>query len=120
MSTYVDGFALPIKKSGIAAYKKLASKAGKIWMEHGALQYVEAVMEDATEYPFCSSFAKMVKPKADETIVVAFITYKSRKHRDAVNKKVHSDPRMTCDESAPLPFDCKKMAFNGFETLVDL
>lgn len=122
MSRYVDGFVLPIKKERVADYKKLASKAGKIWKEHGALQYVEAIIEDTTEYPFCTSFGKMVQPKKDEAIVLAYIMFKSRKHRDAVNKKVHADPRMQCEDPAALslPFDCKSMAYNGFETLVDL
>lgn len=122
MARYVDGFVLPIPKKNIKAYQKIAQKAGKIWMEHGALQYVEAVGEDFKKGPWSITFPQMVNPKRGETIVFAFIVYKSRSHRDTVNKKVMKDPRMQPgeDEVKNMPFDCQRMAYSGFEMLVDL
>lgn len=122
MKRYIDGFVLPVQKKNIKAYQKLARKAGKIWIEHGALQYTEAVGEDLKKQDFCMSFTQMVKPKKGETIIMAFIVYKSKKHRDSVNKKVMKDPRMKCDDNqmGSMPFDCKRMAYSGFETIVHL
>lgn len=116
--SYVDGFVIPVPKKNIAAYKKLAAKAGKIWMEHGALQYVEAVGEDMN-VKFGLPFPKLVKPKPNETIVFSWIVYKSRKHRDQVNAKVMKDKRMDPSKMKEMPFDCKKMAYGGFTVLVN-
>lgn len=116
MAEYVDGFVLKIPKKKIPAYKKIASKAKKIWMEHGALDYRECVGDDL-KIPFGIPFTKLVDAKATDTIVFAWITYKSRKHRDAVNKKVMKDPRMDMNPE-DMPFDCTKMTYGGFETLV--
>jgi uncharacterized protein YbaA (DUF1428 family) len=117
---YVDGFVLPLPKNKIAAYKKISTKASKIWKEHGALEYRECVGDDL-EIKGMLTFPKLVKPKPDETIVFAWIVYKSRKHRDQVNAKVMSDPRMNkicTPENAP--FDCKRMTYGGFKTIVDV
>ncbi len=115
--TYVDGFVLAIPKKKLAAYKKMAQKACKIWMEHGALEYRECVGEDL-KTQWGVSFPKLAKAKPAETIVFAWIVYKSRAHRDAVNKKVMADPRMNM-EIAAMPFDTKRMSYGGFEVIVD-
>ncbi len=118
MAQYVDGFLLAIPKKNIAAYKRMATKASKVWKEHGALEYRECVGEDL-KVKFGVPFPKMAKAKPTETIVFAWVVYKSRKHRDSVNAKVMKDPRMAkmCDPN-DMPFDCKRMAWGGFETLV--
>ena len=119
MPKYVDGFVIPLPKKNVAQYRRIASKACKIWMEHGALDYVECVAED-TSVKGMLSFPRLAKVKANETVVFAWIVYKSRKHRDAVNKKVMADPRISalCGPDS-VPFDCKRMAYGGFDVLVD-
>ena len=118
MPQYVDGFLLAIPKKNLGAYKRMATKASKVWKEHGALEYRECVGEDL-KVKFGVPFPKMAKAKPTETIVFAWVVYKSRKHRDSVNAKVMKDPRMAkmCDPN-DMPFDCKRMAWGGFETLV--
>ena len=118
MPEYVDGFALTVPKKRVAEYKKLATLAKKVWREHGALDYRECVGEDL-KTKMGVPFGKLLKAKPTETVVFAWITFKSRKHRDAVNKKVMADPRMenACDPNNP-PFDMKKFSYGGFETLV--
>lgn len=116
---YVDGYVLPIPKKNIAAYRRLASKAGKVWKDHGALEYFECVGEDLTTE--CGvSFPKQMKLKPGETVVFAFIVYKSRKHRDQVNAKVMKDKRLTNMPNQAMPFDIKRMVYGGFEAIVDL
>ncbi|HEU4477717.1 MAG TPA: DUF1428 domain-containing protein [Pyrinomonadaceae bacterium] len=117
---YVDGFVLPVPKKNLKVYRTIAQKAGKIWREHGALQYVEAVGDDL-EVKFGLPFTKLVKPKPGETIVFSWIVYKSRAHRDKVNAKVMSDPRLNemMEKSKKMPFDMKRMAYGGFQFLVD-
>lgn len=117
MPEYVDGFVIVVPKKKIEAYKKLAKKAGKIWLEYGALDYRECVAEDV-KADFGLPFPKLVGGiKSTETIVFSWIVYKSRKHRDAVNKKVMADPRIECDPN-DMPFDVKRMSYGGFETMV--
>ena len=118
MAEYVDGFVLVVPKNNIAAYKKLATMAKKIWIEHGALDYRECVGDDLNT-KMGVSFKKLTKADAKEMVVFAWITYKSKKHRDAVNKKVMKDKRMEnmCDPQNP-PFNMKKFSYGGFETLV--
>lgn len=120
MPRYVDGFVIPVPKKKVKAYKALAKKAGKIWMEHGALEYMECVGEDL-KVKFGLPFGKLTKTNPSETVFFSFIVYKSRKHRDAVNKKVMADKRMNemCDPG-DMPFEVKRMAYGGFEALVDL
>ncbi|RDV04159.1 DUF1428 domain-containing protein [Undibacter mobilis] len=115
--TYVDGFIVPVPKKKVAAYKKIAALAGKIWMEHGALSYVEAVADDVKPGKW-TSFPQSVKLKKDEVVIFSYITYKSRKSRDAVMKKVMSDKRLKMDMSA-MPFDGKRMIFGGFKSIVE-
>jgi uncharacterized protein YbaA (DUF1428 family) len=116
---YVDGFVLAVPTKNIAAYRKMASAAGKVWRKHGALEYVEATGDDL-KASFCLSFKDLVKPKRGETILFSWIVYKSRAHRDQVNKKVMADPHMKkMMEKGPMPFDLKRMAFGGFKFLVE-
>jgi uncharacterized protein YbaA (DUF1428 family) len=115
---YVDGFLLPLPKKNVAAYRALARKAAKLWKEHGALEYRECVGDDL-DVKMCPPFTKTVKLKPGETIVFAYITYKSRAHRDRVNAKVMKDPRIAamCDPEN-MPFDPKRMNYGGFKVIV--
>ncbi|HVQ39249.1 MAG TPA: DUF1428 domain-containing protein [Pyrinomonadaceae bacterium] len=116
---YVDAFILPVPKENLQAYRAIAKKAGKIWREHGALQYIEAVGDDL-DVKMGVSFNQKVKPKPGEVIVISYILYKSRADRDRVNAKVMSDPRMNkLIGKGPMPFDLKRMVFGGFKTIVD-
>lgn len=116
MGDYVDGFVVPVPKKNVDAYRKLAEMARDVWMQHGALSYVEALADDVKPGKL-TSFPQSVDLKDDETVVFAWITYKSREHRDDVMKKVMSDPRMDHDP-AKLPFDGKRMIFGGFKVFV--
>ncbi|HEU4432355.1 MAG TPA: DUF1428 domain-containing protein [Pyrinomonadaceae bacterium] len=117
---YVDGFVLPVPEKNMKVYRSIAQKAGKIWKEHGALEYIETVGDDL-DHKFGVSFVKLAKTKPGETVLFSFIVYKSRAHRDQVNKKVMSDPRMLkMMQKGPMPFDIKRMAYGGFKGLVDL
>ncbi len=116
---YVDGFVLPVPKKNLPAYRRMAQKAGKIWREHGALDYKECAGDDL-KVKMGVPFPKQMKVKPGETIVFAYIVYKSRAHRDKVNAKVMKDPRLKdCCDSKAMPFDCQRMCYGGFEVLVD-
>lgn len=116
---YVDGFVLPVPKKNLKTYFSIAQKAGKVWREHGALEYRECVGDDL-KVKFGLPFPRLVKPKAGETIVFSWIVYKSRAHRDAVNAKVMKDPRLPAMmDSKRMPFDVKRMAYGGFKVMVD-
>ncbi len=119
---YVDGFVIPISKKNTAAYKKVASDAGKVWMKHGALQYIECVGDDLTPENSTMPFPKMAKMKEGETVIFSFIVYKSRAHRDRVNKAVMKEFEKTYKkgDEKKMPFDMKRIAFAGFTALVDL
>ena len=119
MARYVDGFVIPIPKRQVAAYRRMAAKAGKIWMEHGALQYVECVGEDL-KVKMGKPFPRLARTKAGETVVFSWIVYKSRAHRDKVNAKVMKDPRLSSMGPDVMPFDPKHMTYGGFEAIVDL
>jgi uncharacterized protein YbaA (DUF1428 family) len=119
MPRYVDGFVLPVPKKNLAAYRRIASKAGRIWREHGALEYFECVGDDLKIAGGMTPFPRLAKTKAGETVVFAFIVYKSKAHRDRVTAKVMSDPRLHMD-AASMPFDAKRMAYGGFRAIVDL
>jgi len=124
MSKYVDSFVIPVRKSKLDAYTKMARKFGKVCIEHGALTYAEAIGEDVKPGKR-TSFPQAVKLKDDETIAVAWVTYKSRSHRDKVIAKVMADPRLKDMEAAGMgnadaPFDGKRMFWGGFKTLVSL
>ncbi len=118
MPNYVDGFVMPLPTKNLAAYKSMAGKAGKIFKEHGALDYWECAGDDL-EGKGMLSFTRMTKAKPEETVIFAWVVYKSRKHRDQVTAKVMSDPRLSamCDPKNPL-FDFKKMAYGGFAAIV--
>ena len=117
---YVDGFVLPVPKKNLPAYRRIAQKAGKVWREHGALEYRECVADDVKPGKL-TSFPQSVKLKPDETVVFAWIVFKSRTHRDRVNAKVMKDPRLAdmMDPKA-LPFDGKRMVYGGFKVLIDV
>jgi len=116
---YVDGFVLPVPKKNLQAYRHIAQKAGKIWREYGALDYKECVGDDL-DVKCGVPFPHSVKLKPGETVVFAYIVYKSRAHRDRVNAKVMNDPRIKnmCDPK-DMPFDVKRMVQGGFKVLVD-
>lgn len=116
---YVDGFVLPVPRRKLEAYRKIAVKAGKIWREHGALQYVEAVGDDLN-IKMGVPFPRLAKTKSGETVIFSWIVYKSRAHRDRVIRKVMADPRLKpmMDPKA-MPFDMKRMSMGGFKSIVD-
>jgi uncharacterized protein YbaA (DUF1428 family) len=117
---YVDGYVLPVPKKNVAAYRRMAQKAGKVWRAHGALEYIECVADDVKPGKH-TSFPQSVRLKPGETVVFAYIVYKSRAHRDRVNAKVMKDPRLAnMMDSKALPFDGKRMFWGGFKTLVDV
>lgn len=117
---YVDGFLLPVPKKKIAEYRRMARKAGKIWIEHGALEFRECAGDDLRpKGPV--HFTKLVKAKPSETVFFSWIVFRSRKDRDRINKKVMNDPRLQkMMEPGEMPFDHKRMAYGGFKIAVDL
>jgi uncharacterized protein YbaA (DUF1428 family) len=118
MMPYVDGFIVAVPKKNLEAYRSLAKRAGKVWREHGALEYCEWVAEDV-KVGKLTSFPRSVKLKPGETVVFSWITYKSRAQRDRVNAKVMADKRLAdMMDVKSLPFDAKRMIFGGFESLV--
>ena len=117
---YVDGFVVPVPEENVKAYRSIAQKAGKIWKEHGALQYIEAAGDDL-ENKFGVSFTKSVKLKPGEIPFFSFIVFKSRADRDKVNAKVMADPRLQkMMDGKSMPFEVKRMAYGGFKILVDM
>jgi len=116
MPKYVDGFVLPVPKRNIAAYRRLARKAGKIWRDHGALDYKECVGDDL-KIKMGMPFPRGIRSKPGETIVFAYIVYESCAHRDRVNEKVMKDKRLTMPKK--MPFEVKRMLYGGFKVLVD-
>lgn len=120
MAHYVDGFVVPVPVEKIDAYRTLAEEAGKIWLEHGALQFVECIADDVKPGEL-TSFPQSVQLKEGETVAFSWILYDSREQRDAVNEKVMNDPRLKAMmEKGEPPFDGKRMFFGGFRTLVEL
>lgn len=120
MARYVDGFVLPVPKKNLDAYWRMARKAGKVWREHGALEYVECLADDV-QSGIVTSFPQSVKLKKGETVVFAYAVYKSRAHRDRVMKKVMNDPRLAnMMDMKSTPFDGKRMFWGGFKTVVSL
>ena len=118
MAKYVDGFVIPVPKKSVAAYRRIAQKAGKVWRDHGALEYIECVADDVKPGKW-TSFPQSVKLKKDETVVFSWIVYRSRGHRDRVNAKVMKDPRMnSMMDPKSMPFDPKRMIFGGFKSIV--
>jgi uncharacterized protein YbaA (DUF1428 family) len=115
---YVDGFVVPVPKRKLKAYRRMATRAGKIWREHGAMDYWECVADDV-QVGKLTSFPRSVKLKSGETVLFSWIVFKSRAHRDQVNAKVMTDPRLadTMDMKA-MPFDGRRMIYGGFKSLV--
>lgn len=116
--SYVDGFVLAVPKANLDDYKKLANTAGSIWMEHGALAYVECTGDDVP-YGELTSFPRAVQAKEDEVVIFSWIVYESRQSRDATMAKVMADERLKMDWSS-MPFDGKRMIFGGFQPFMEL
>lgn len=127
--TYVDGFLIPVPKSKLAAYRKFAKLGAKLWKEHGALDYKECVADDLNmlvpqedgkgfqKVP--SIMARMVKAKRGETVVFSYIVFRNKAHRDRVNKKVMTDPRMAGVDYTDMPVDMSRMGYGGFRVFVE-
>lgn len=118
---YVDGYLLTVKAKDIEAYRKIASGAGKVWIEHGALHYCESVSDDI-DIDFGRSFAVAAAAQKGDLVVFSFVLYKSRAHRDRVNKKVMADPRLSPEQfsAKKMPFRMDMMSFGGFKPIVNL
>jgi uncharacterized protein YbaA (DUF1428 family) len=119
MAQYVDGYVLPMPKKNVEAYRRMAQKAAKVWRDHGALEYRECVGDDL-KVKMGKSFPSRMNVKPGETVVFSWVVFKSRAHRNSVNKKVMKDPRLAemMDEKA-MPFDVKRMVYGGFKVLVE-
>jgi uncharacterized protein YbaA (DUF1428 family) len=119
MARYVDGYVLPIPRTQLQVYRRMAKKAGKIWREHGALDYKECAGDDLN-IKMGVPFPRQMKIKSGETVVFAYILFKSRTHRDRVNAKVMKDPRIAgMGDPKNMPFDPKRMMYGGFKVFVD-
>jgi uncharacterized protein YbaA (DUF1428 family) len=117
--SYVDGFVIPVPTKSLAAYRRVARVACKVWRDHGAIDYKECAGDDL-KASFGVSFTKIAGTKKSETVIFAFVVYKSRKHRDQVNKKVMQDPRLAkLMKPGAMPFDVRRMAYGGFKTIVE-
>ena len=114
---YVDGFVVPIPAKSIDAYKTFSEKVGRVWKEHGALEYVECIADDVKPGKV-TSFPQAVKVEPDEIVVLAWAVYESREHRDRVMAAVMSDPRTKDMDPQTVPFDTKRMFFGGFKVLL--
>jgi len=120
MARYVDGFVIPVPKKNLAAYRRMAAKAGKIWKEHGAIEYLECAGDDL-RVKGMASFLTLVRAKPGETVVFSWVVYKSKAQRDRANKKIMADPRLAAMmEGKEMPFNVKRMAYGGFRAIVDL
>lgn len=121
---YVDGFVIPIKKKDVAAYKKMAQWGADTWMKHGALQYFECIGDDLkVAKGMGQGFGKLAGLKPDETVIFSYIVFKSKAHRDIVNKKVMKEMDSPANkekcENQPMPFDMKRFAYGGFKSIVE-
>jgi uncharacterized protein YbaA (DUF1428 family) len=119
MSVYVDGFVIPVPKEKLAAYRRIARKYGAVWIKHGALEVHECAADDVKPGRL-TSFPQAVKLKPDELVIFSWIVFKSRRHRDAVNKRVMADPLMAGLTPKDMPFDLKRMFSGGFKEIVGL
>ncbi len=120
MANYVDGFVVPVPKKNLQAYRRMAQKAGKVWRDHGALEYIECVADDVKPGKV-TSFPQSVKLKKGEIVVFSWIVYKSRKDRDRINAKVMKDPRLAkMMNPKSMPFDGMRMFWGGFKIIVEL
>lgn len=119
MAKYVDGFVIPMPKKNLAAYKRVAKIACKVWMELGALEYRECIGEEMA-VPCGVPFPKLARSKAGETVVFAWIVYKNKAHRNRINARIMTDPRIAkLMDPKNMPFDMKRMTMGGFEVLVE-
>jgi uncharacterized protein YbaA (DUF1428 family) len=118
MPLYVDGYVMPIPRRKVQAYRRIAQKAGKVWREHGALEFRECVGDDLAVKGLVP-FPKMARVKPGETVIFSWVVYKSRAHRNRVNAKVRKDPRIANMSEKEMPFDMRRMAYGGFKVLVD-
>lgn len=116
---YVDGFVIPVSKKNLDTYVRMARRAGRVWREHGALEFRECVGDDFSPKGMMP-FPRLARAKRGETVVFSWIVFKSRAHRDQVNAKVMKDPRLASMMTMPMPFDSKRMAYGGFRVRVDL
>jgi len=117
---YVDGFVVPVPKRNLVTYRNMARKAGKVWREHGALDYKECIADDV-KWGKRTSFPRSVKLKRNEAVWFSWIVYKNRQHRDRVLAKVMKDKRLAAMMNPKrMPFDGKRMIYGGFKVLVDL
>lgn len=116
--TYIEGYVLPLPKDNIGAYKKIAEIAKTVWLDHGALSYMEAIADDVPKGE-TTDFYRAVKCEDNETVIFAFATYKSRVHRDEAHRKIMADPRMEAIGPQAVPFDGKRMIFGGFEVFIE-
>ncbi len=117
---YVDGYVLPVPRKNLKAYTAMAKIAGKVWRDHGALDYKECVGEDLN-VKWGPGFKRMLRPKPGETVVFAYVVFRSRAHRDRVNAKVMKDPRLSCMmDPDNMPCDPKRIVYGGFKTIVDV
>jgi uncharacterized protein YbaA (DUF1428 family) len=120
MPKYVDGYVLPVPRKNLPAYRRMARKAGRIWRDHGALDYRECAGDDQN-VKWGVPFPRQMKLKPGETTVFSWITFKSRAHRDKVNARVMKDPRISeMGDPKDMPFDCKRMVYGGFTVMVDV
>jgi uncharacterized protein YbaA (DUF1428 family) len=118
MARYVDGYVLPVRKKNLAAYRRLARKAARVWREYGALEYRECVGEDL-KVKGVVTFPSLLRCKPGETVVFAWIVYRSRADRDRINARAMKDPRFAGMDPKSIPFDSKRMVYGGFEMLVE-
>src|SRR5690349_4232832 len=117
--SYVDGFIVPVPKRKVAAYRRMAQKAGKIWREHGAIEFRECIADDV-KWGKRTSFPHSIQQKKSETVFFSYIVFKSRKHRDTVNAKVMKDKRLAAMGGIEdMPFDAKRMIYGGFKVVVN-
>ncbi len=117
--SYVDGYVLPVPKKKLKAYQRIASLAGKVWRDHGALDYKECAGDDLVIKGCKTHFPQVIRAKAGETVVFSYIVFKSRAHRDRVNAKAMKDPRLAkMMDPKSMPFDHTRMAYGGFRTIV--
>lgn len=117
---YVDGFVVPVPKKNVAAYRRAAQKAGRVWRKHGALEFRECIGDDL-KVKMGVPFTRSARLKPGETVMFSWIVYKSRAHRDRVNAKVMKDPQLAAEmDPKTMPFDVKRMVYGGFRTIVDL
>lgn len=116
MPRYVDGFVLPLPRKNLPAYRRMATKASRIWKRLGALEYYECVGDDLNA-GMGMPFPKGIRVKKGETVVFSWVIYKNRAHRDRVNAKIMKDPGIAALMQGGMPFDVKRMLYGGFKTI---